>query len=173
MNTRERWSKSLILAGYIAMLFGALDPLEGSLVILPGSALVALGTCFSQSDRQWISHRAWGVVLIGCGVAALFGLSRVGGLGAKSGHSLWWGLLVLPYLLGWLVEIWGSGSPRWVQRAGVIVGLWYLMIPVIVLMRPNLSRRPFPMFLLGVGTLGLVIIGGCLWRLQRRPTPTR
>ena len=52
MNTREPWSKILIIVGYLAMLVGAVDPLEGSLAVLPGSALVALGTLLSQSQRR-------------------------------------------------------------------------------------------------------------------------
>jgi hypothetical protein len=168
MSTRERWSKILIIAGYIAMLAGALDPLEGSLVILPGSALVALGSFLSQGERPWIARRLWCFGLIACGVAALFGLSAAGGIGGKSGHSLWWGLLVLPYLLGWLMGILGSGSPRWVQSAGIMVGLWYLAIPLMVLMGRHPSPRAFPMILVGLGALGLVVIGGCIWRLRHR-----
>ena len=168
MNTRERWSKILIIAGFIAMLVGAVDPLEGSLVILPGSALVALGAFLSQSERPWFAQRLWSFVLIAFGVAALFGTSAVGGLGGKSGHSLWWGLLFLPYLFGWLMGILGPGSPRWVQRAGIVVGIWYLVIPVLVLMSRNPSRPVFPMILFGVSVLGLVVIGGCIWRLRRR-----
>ena len=37
MNARKLWSRILIIVGSIAMLVGALDPLEGSLVILPGT----------------------------------------------------------------------------------------------------------------------------------------
>ena len=44
MNARNLWARILIIAGSIAMLIGAIDPMEGSLVILPGSGLVALGT---------------------------------------------------------------------------------------------------------------------------------
>ena len=37
MNARKLWSRILIIVGGIAMLLGAIDPLEGSLLILPGS----------------------------------------------------------------------------------------------------------------------------------------
>ena len=43
MNARSLWSRILVIVGSIAMLVGALDPMEGSVVILPGSGLVALG----------------------------------------------------------------------------------------------------------------------------------
>jgi hypothetical protein len=52
MNAHNLWSRILTTVGGIAMLVGALDPMEGSLVILPGSALVALGTFLGQSERR-------------------------------------------------------------------------------------------------------------------------
>ena len=36
MNNRKLWSKILTIVGGIAMVIGAIDPLEGSLLILPG-----------------------------------------------------------------------------------------------------------------------------------------
>jgi len=44
MKTAIPWARILLIAGYIAMLVGAIDPIEGSLLILPGSGLVVLGT---------------------------------------------------------------------------------------------------------------------------------
>ena len=35
-------------------------------------------------------------LLIAIGVGALWGLSMFGGIGGKSGHSIWWGVLILP-----------------------------------------------------------------------------
>jgi hypothetical protein len=52
MKTCGPWSRILIIAGGIAMLVGALDPLEGSLIILPGSGLVALGTFLGHSEGR-------------------------------------------------------------------------------------------------------------------------
>ena len=43
MDKRKLWSRVLVVAGLAAMLVGAIDPLEGSLVILPGSVLVTVG----------------------------------------------------------------------------------------------------------------------------------
>jgi len=67
MNTRSLWSKILTVVGGIAMLVGAIDPMEGSLLILPGSGLVALGTFLGQSERRLIGYRlaALGVLTIG------------------------------------------------------------------------------------------------------------
>ena len=101
MNARSLWSRILIMVGSVAMLVGALDPMEGSLVILPGSGLVALGTFVGQSERRWIAYRMWVFILIAIGVGAMWGLTMVGGFGGNSGRSMWWGVLILPYLIGW------------------------------------------------------------------------
>ena len=72
MNARRLWSRILIIVGSIAMLVGALDPMEGSVVILPGSGGVALGTFLGQSERRWIAYRVWVFILIAIGVGALW-----------------------------------------------------------------------------------------------------
>jgi hypothetical protein len=105
MNSRSLWSRVLVIIGSIAMLVGALDPLEGSLVILIGSGLVALGTFLGQASRQMLVNWIISLSLITIGVGAMFVLSAVGGIGGTSGHSLWWGVLVLPYPVGWVMGI--------------------------------------------------------------------
>ncbi len=87
------------------MLVGALDPLEGSLVILPGSGVVTLGTFLSNSGRGLFIYRLWIFILIAAGVGAMFVLSAFGGIGGRSGHSMWWGLLIVPYPVGWIMGI--------------------------------------------------------------------
>jgi len=105
MNPRSLWSRVLVIIGSIAMLVGVLDPLEGSLAILIGSGLVALGTFLGQASRQMLVY--WIIIfsLITIGVGAMFALSAAGGIGGTSGHSLWWGVLVLPYPVGWVMGI--------------------------------------------------------------------
>ncbi|MBI3848873.1 MAG: hypothetical protein HY298_01080 [Verrucomicrobia bacterium] len=103
MNARKLWSRMLIMVGSIAMLVGALDPLEGSLVILPGSGVVTLGTFLSNSGRGLRIYWIWIFILIAAGVGAMFVLSACGGIGGRSGHSMWWGLLILPYPIGWIM----------------------------------------------------------------------
>jgi len=44
MNARMLWSQILTVLGGIAMLLGAVDPLEGSLLVLPGSAFFGRST---------------------------------------------------------------------------------------------------------------------------------
>ena len=170
MNARNLWARILIITGSIAMLIGAIDPMEGSLVILPGSGLVALGTFLGQSERRLIAYRVSVFILIAIGVGALWGFSMVGGFGGNSGRSMWWGILILPYLIGWSMGIWGPGSPRWVPVLGIVVGLWYLVIPVIILMQSKSDpRRPVvPEALIILGIIGLLTIGGCIGRLRKR-----
>ena len=90
------------------MLLGAIDPLEGSLLILPGSGMVVLGMFLGKKDHRTILYWAWAFILIAVGVGAMFALSAVGGIGGKSGHSMWWGVLVLPYPVGWLMALVGG-----------------------------------------------------------------
>jgi len=105
MDTRSRWSRILVIGGAIAMVIGVLDPLEGSIVILTGAGLVTLGTVLGRSAPRVLARWIAVVILIATGVAALFILSALGGIGGASGHSMWWGLLILPYPVGWLVGI--------------------------------------------------------------------
>jgi hypothetical protein len=105
MNSRKLLSRVLITVGGIAMLVGAADPLEGSLVILPGSGLVAFGTFIGDVGRKVIRDWLWILASITVGVGALWGLSMVGGFGGSSGPSTWWGLLILPYPVGWVIGI--------------------------------------------------------------------
>lgn len=134
-NTHATWSRILIPVGGLAMLVGAIDPMEGSLLILPGSGLVALGTFLGHGERRVIAYRVGVFILIAMGVGALWGLSCLGGFGGNSGRSNWWALLLLPYLIGWLMGICGPGVPRWIQLLGFGVGLWYLSIGAIAIQR--------------------------------------
>ena len=108
MKTLMLWSRILQTVGGIAMLVGTLDPLEGSLLILPGSGMVAVAMYLGGKDRRTVLYWAWVFGLIAVGVGALFGLSAAGGIGGKGGHSIWWGVLLLPYLAGWLMALAGG-----------------------------------------------------------------
>ncbi len=90
------------------MLVGTLDPLEGSILILPGSGLVAFGVYLGTKERRTVLYWLWAFVLIAAGVGAMFALSAVGGIGGKSGHSMWWGISILPYPAGWLMALAGA-----------------------------------------------------------------
>ena len=166
MNTGELWSRILVIGGSIAMLVGAVDPMEGSLVILAGSGLLALGTYLGQRERRLIRYRVWVFILVAIGVAALWGLTAVGGFGGPSGHAIWWGVLILPYLIGWSMGIWGPDSPRWMLWLGIVIALWYLTIPAMALKRPHGTMWAAPSIVLAA--TGVLTIGGCIYRLRRR-----
>ena len=109
-------------------------------------------------------------ILIAIGVAALWGVSMAGGIGGESGRSIWWGVLILPYLVGWSIGIWGPGSPRWLLVLGLVVGLWYLAIPAMVLFK-GAGRLPANVALIPImtiGAIGVLTIVGCIGRLVQR-----
>jgi hypothetical protein len=74
-------------------------------------------------------------------------------------------LLILPYLIGWSMGIWGPGSPRWLLLLGIGIGLWYQAILVMVLGRGGL-RHAGPVIVISV--FGLLTIVGCVYQLKRR-----
>lgn len=101
-RNQSRW---LLIAGLVLMVAGVLDPLEGSVVILGGSALAALGAVQTRTGYRLSVAAA---ALIATGVAALFGMSALGGVGGDTGRSIWWLLLCLPYPIGWVLGLVGA-----------------------------------------------------------------
>ena len=168
MKTTNPWARFLLIAGYITMLIGAIDPMEGSLLILPGSGLVALGTYFSDEQRSIFIFRLWAFILILIGVGALFGFTMVGGIGDDSGYSGWWALLILPYPIGWSMGIWGPGSPRWVLWTGIVVGAWYLFLPILMNMISGAEwMKEFGIVGVLLAAMGIITISGCIYRLRQ------
>ncbi len=111
MKTRRAGAFILGYVGLAAMFVGALDPLEGSLIILPGTALAAVGAAVGRTPRRLVL--GWSFVLVAIGVGSLWGLSAVGGFGGDSGRSMWYALLLLPYPVGWVTGLVGGvGSLR-------------------------------------------------------------
>jgi len=106
MSGIGRWSRILVIVGLVAMVIGAIDPLEGSLIILPGTGMVALGALLGKSRYRKFLY--WSFALVAVGVGALFGLSALGGFGGRSGLSLWWVIVILPYPIGWIMGIVGA-----------------------------------------------------------------
>jgi hypothetical protein len=90
------------------MVAGALDPLEGSVVILGGSALAAAGAFFGRTRRYRLQLTAF--VLIAIDVAALFGLSALGGVGGNTGRSMWWLAICVSYPVGWVMGLFGAAA---------------------------------------------------------------
>jgi hypothetical protein len=162
---RATWSRILIIAGGIAIVVGAIDPMEGSLLILPGSGLLAVGSHLGRERRRSITGSDWAFILTAIGVAAMWGLTAIGGFGGTSGRSAWWGVLMLPYVIGWSIAMWGPNAPRWVPWLGIPVGMWYLTIFAMVLRTGHRAMSITPAIV--IGAIGLVTIGGCLYRLRR------
>ena len=103
MKARVAWPRILAIPGGIAMLAGALDPLEGSVIIVAGSGLVALSTFLGDTRRGLRVYWICVFTLIAVGVGAMFALSAMGGVGGRTGRSSWWALPVLPYPVGWIM----------------------------------------------------------------------
>jgi hypothetical protein len=88
------------------LVLGALDPMEGSVVIAAGAVLAACAGVLTGSRHRGLLLP--GAVLVSVGVAALWGLSALGGIGGTTGRSLWWALLLVPYPIGWIVVLTGT-----------------------------------------------------------------
>jgi hypothetical protein len=173
MRDLERWSNVVGVFGGMGLVVGSLDPLEGSALIVLGSALLALGSYLGREDRRILAYRTWSFILIALGVGAMFGLSAIGGVGGNSGHSAWWALLILPYLVGWSLDIWGPGAPRWVSVAGIAVGAWYVAILGRMLWPADHAAHPkssVPAIMVAVVGIGTIV--ACAFRLRKDPPAT-
>ncbi|HSL22020.1 MAG TPA: hypothetical protein VK886_10830 [Vicinamibacterales bacterium] len=106
MDTSHRRARILVIVGLAAMLIGVIDPLEGSIVILAGAVLVAVGAGLARSPHRTSQYVS--LLLVAIGVAALWGVSVMGGFGGSTGRSSWWALLMLPYPIGWLLGVVGA-----------------------------------------------------------------
>lgn len=103
MKEKTNWKRVIYIAGIVALIAGALDPLEGSVIIGIGSLLLAISAYLSK-DRQWKIFFA-SLLMVVTGVFFMFYFSSLGGFGGNSTLSWWWGILILPYPLGWLTFI--------------------------------------------------------------------
>lgn len=103
MKDKIKWTRVVFIIGVIALILGAIDPLEGSVVIASGSALTAL-SAYLTHDRNWKIFVA-ALIMILIGLFFLFYLSSLGGFGGTATLSWWWGTLILPYPIGWLISI--------------------------------------------------------------------
>jgi hypothetical protein len=96
-------SRVLIFVGLAAMVLGALDPLEGSIIILGGAAVVAFGAWLRASTRLRLIMVSLALIIVGVGV--MWGLSVVGGFGGTTGRSNWWWVAIVPYPIGWVMAL--------------------------------------------------------------------
>jgi hypothetical protein len=107
MNKPMIWKSILIGVGLFCMAIGAIDPLEGSFLILLGTALATLGSIIGKSHYSRLL--SWSFALVAIGVGAMVALSALGGIGGSSGNPLWWGVFILPYPIGWAVGFISGG----------------------------------------------------------------
>lgn len=168
MITKERGGKTLLVIGGIATILGAIDPLEGSLLILPGSLFVMLAAIIGKEEKAVTRYRVWTFILILTGVAAMWGMTAIGGIGGDTGLSMWWGLLIVPYLFGLPMALWGPGLPKWLYCLGFIPGLWYLTIIFILVKKAQVSKETEFAVLAFLVMAGLLVICGCALRLIRK-----
>ena len=103
MTKASKWLKGLYTFGVVIFLLGFLDPLEGSILILIGSALIAITSHLKGDRHRRLFLLAFLMIILG--VVFLFYLSSLGGFGGESDLSWWWALLILPYPLGWLLNV--------------------------------------------------------------------
>lgn len=97
------WMSLIYIIGIIAIIIGVLDPLEGSVVIVVGSALIALSTYLTHDQHRKIFLAS--LIMIVFGVSYMFYTSTLGGFGGPDNLSFWWALPIIPYPLGWLMTI--------------------------------------------------------------------
>jgi hypothetical protein len=102
-----RTRRALILVGLLLMVVGAIDPLEGSLFVLAGSAMATVGAYLEHSRRRQLLTWAFGLVAVG--VVSLIVLSVVLFTGGRPGVFSWWLLLLVPYVVGWVMGVAGAG----------------------------------------------------------------
>ncbi|MDX9811251.1 MAG: hypothetical protein RBU28_02610 [Bacteroidales bacterium] len=103
MLKKDRISRIMYITGVVALIAGALDPLEGSVIILAGSSLLTIATNLTRDRHRNIFLIAF--LMIAAGVLLMFWLSSRGGIGGTASLSWWWGLLVIPYPVGWLITV--------------------------------------------------------------------
>ena len=100
---KKKISKILYIIGIIALIIGTIDPLEGSVVIAGGSVLIVIAAYLLKDTLRKLFLTSMIMILIG--VTIMFYLSSLGGIGGSSSLSMYWGLTILPYLIGWLIAI--------------------------------------------------------------------
>ena len=102
----QRRARRLIVIGMAVMVLAALDPLEGSVGVVGGGGLMALGARLRESRHRVYLYCC--LAMLATGVAALWILSAFGGFGGPSGRPSAWGLLILPYPIGWVAGLIGG-----------------------------------------------------------------
>ncbi len=101
MSVNPKWIRYIFIAGLVATVAGTIDPMEGSVVIAAGSILLAISTYFGNDRYFKIFLIA--SIFITIGVSAIWYVSSLGGFDPK--REWWWTVVILPYPIGWLINI--------------------------------------------------------------------
>jgi hypothetical protein len=101
MNEKPKWIRYVFIIGVIATIAGAIDPLEGSIVIAAGSILLAI-SAYIGNDRYFKIFLIAAIFII-ISVSAIWYVSSLGGFDPK--RDWWWTVVILPYPIGWLINI--------------------------------------------------------------------
>lgn len=103
MVTHNRWAFGLATVGLIGLIASMLDPLEGSILAVASAVALAAGARIGHSRLRRPLDIALAMIILG--VAVMFWFSALGGIGGDSGRSIWLGLFILPYPIGWVVAL--------------------------------------------------------------------
>lgn len=101
MKNQVKWVRIIYIIGVIALIIGALDPLEGSLVIDTGAVFIVLSSFLMQDRHRKVFLIS--AIMIFVGVFSLWLVSSLGGYDPK--REWWWNVLIIPYPLGWVIFI--------------------------------------------------------------------
>ncbi len=96
----RRWARVLVVVGLVLMVVVIADPLEGSILTVPGVGAIAAAAILLRS--RYRTHSYWAAALLVLGVCAMWILSAKGGIGGDTGRSMWWAVVMIPYPVGWL-----------------------------------------------------------------------
>ena len=99
----EKQKQQFYKLGIILFCIGTLDPMEGSLLIVPASIIIAMASYLQH--KKYFKIFLINAIMIFIGVFFLWFLSSLGGFGGNSKLSIWWGLTLIPYPLGWLLNV--------------------------------------------------------------------
>ena len=87
MNKRNLWSRILTIAGGIAIVAGAIDPIDGALLSVLGGGLFALGAYLGQAERRVIAYKVLAFIMMAIGFGVFWKLIVVEGM--RLGPSAW------------------------------------------------------------------------------------
>jgi hypothetical protein len=101
MQGKANWTRIAYVIGVIALILGAIDPMEGSVIIALGGMLIALSTYLTHDRHRKIFLLSF--IMIFVGVFCIWYVSSLGGFDPK--RAWWWDALIIPYPIGWLISI--------------------------------------------------------------------